>query len=195
MTFDKCAFWQCEFVRGCWRVEGIWGWNCSWQEAGSPVPSFPPPCFFSRPRNAFCFRKARKYSSCKSTIKQICKFTFTKTANGHGKHVSLEILFCASRRIALYVVREKSPKLFSHCFHLRVVNSTMGFDTLWIHGEKEDLYSKTKEVYVHLCLLTSRPYRDELQKWIVLCKLITCWFCECRRLVQHVVVSIKICVC
>ena len=116
MTFDKCAFWQCKFVRGCWRVEGIWGWNCSWQKAGSPAPSFPTPRFSSRPRNAFHFRKACKYSSCKSTIKQICKFTFTKIANVHGKHVSLEILFCASRRIAFCVVQEKSSSYFGVVF-------------------------------------------------------------------------------
>lgn len=58
---------------------------------------------FSRPRNAFHVRKAYQYTSCKSTIKQICKFTFTKIANDQGKHLSLEILFCANR-IAFYVV-------------------------------------------------------------------------------------------
>lgn len=150
MTFDKCAFWQCEFVRGCWRVEGIWGWNCSWQEAGSPAPSFPPPCFFSRPRNAFCFRKARKYSSCKSTIKQICKFTFTKTANSHGKRMSLEILFCASRRIAFYVVQEKSPKLFSHCFHLRVW--TLPWALIHFgYMEKRKIYVTKPKKYTYIC--------------------------------------------
>lgn len=66
---------------GEWKEFGV-ETSVGRKQGAQHFPSTPTP--FCRPRNAFHFKKVCQYSSCKSTIEQICEFAFTKIANDQG---------------------------------------------------------------------------------------------------------------
>lgn len=142
---------------------------------GRPSALLPLPLLFSRPIKALHFRKVPKYSSCISNIQQVYKFAFTRNSEWPQEAKCIWTFYFVPPGEYLFTRFLKIYKLWWHCFQRQVLNSAMSLNTLFIHGEKEDLHSKTKERDVHLFLLISlifehRWYGDELQKWIVLSK-------------------------
>lgn len=136
MTFDKCAFWQCKFVRGCWWVEGIWGWNFSWQEAGSPALSFDPYSLLQA-KKCISFQKSMPVFFMQINYWTDLWICIHKNSKRPGEVCVFGDLILCQQNTLLCGLR-KTLGLFQWFLYMQVVNSITAFSALWIHGLKEN---------------------------------------------------------